>query len=62
MANAAFLSQKEPLLNASQRYIYDTVNRACVKEINQKLFFIDGPEGYGKTFLLNVIIAKEKSN
>src|SRR5206468_4983468 len=62
MANAAFLSQKEPLLNASQRHIYDTVNKACVKEINQRLFFIDGPGGYGKTFLFNVIIAKVKSN
>jgi len=62
MANTAFLSQKEPLLNASQRHIYDTVNRVCVKEINQRLFFIDGPGGYRNTFLLNVIIAKEKSN
>src|SRR5204862_3806546 len=61
MANT-FLSKNESLLNGSQRHIYDTVNKACVKEINQRLFFIDGPGGYGKTFLFNMIIAKVKSN
>ena len=61
MANT-FLSQKEQLLNDSQRDIYNTVNKACLREINQRLFFIDGLGGYGKTFLFNVIMAKEKSN
>jgi len=49
---------KENLLNSDQKIIYHTIIKALNDEIDQKVFFVDGPEGYEKTFLFNMILAK----
>ncbi len=49
---------KENLLNSDQKIIYHTIIKALNDEIDQKVFFVDGPGGYGKTFLFNMILAK----
>ena len=41
-------------LNSDQKLIFDTVINAINGKINQKLFFVDGPGGTGKTFLYNI--------
>jgi len=50
------------LLNTDQINIYNTIvgtiNTSADEENIQKVFFIDGPGGYGKTFLFNMILAK----
>jgi len=50
------------LLNTDQMNIYNTIvgtiNTSADEENIQKVFFIDGPGGYGKTFLFNMILAK----
>ena len=48
-------------LNNDQRNIYNTIIQAYHKEINQTVFFVDGPGGYEKTFLFNIILAKVRS-
>ena len=48
-------------MNNDQRNIYNTIIQAYHKEINQTVFFVDGPGGYGKTFLFNIILAKVRS-
>ena len=52
-----YVSENEPLLIASQRSVYD----AIVDKINQKeggILFLDAPSGTGKTFLINLLLAK----
>src|SRR6266498_4191066 len=49
---------KENLLNSNQKIIYHTIIKALNDEIDQKVFFVDGPGGYGKTFLFNMILVK----
>ena len=56
------LLEKESLLNVDQKNIYNTIINALDDESDQKLFFVDGPGGYGKTFLFNMILAKVRSN
>ena len=53
---------KEDSLNDDQKAIYSTIIEAINNETNQTVFFIDGPGGYGKTFLFNMILAKVRSN
>jgi len=48
-------------LNADQRTIFETIIKAIKKEIDQKLFFVDGPGGTGKTYLYNMILAYVRS-
>ena len=55
------LLAKESLLNVDQNNIYNTIINALDNETEQKLFFVDGPGGYGKTFLFNMILAKVSS-
>src|SRR5262249_21080096 len=52
---------KENLLNTNQKLIYDTIIKALNNEIDQTVFFVDGPGGYGKTFLFNMLLAKVRS-
>ena len=52
------LLSKKNLLNDGQKKIYDTIINAVNQKSNQKIFFIDGPGGYGKTFLFNMILAE----
>ncbi len=53
---------KENLLNADQKMIYDTIIQAEIDQTNQTVFFVDGPGGYGKTFLFNMILASPMKN
>ena len=43
-------------LNQEQRLIYDRVMAALASEESNKCFFLDGPGGSGKTYLLNTIM------
>ena len=52
------LLTKKNLLNDGQKEIYNTVIDAVNEKSNQKIFFVDSPEGYGKTFLFNMILAE----
>ncbi len=52
-----FLTKKN-LLNDGQKEIYNTIIDAVNEKSNQKIFFIDGPGGYGKTFLFNMMLAE----
>ena len=49
-------------LNSDQQKIFDTVMDAINGTIDQKLFFVDGPGGTGKTFLYNMILAHIRSS
>src|SRR6266542_1566298 len=52
------LLTKKNLLNDGQKEIYNTVINAVNNKSNQKIFFVDGPGGYGKTFLFNIMLAE----
>ncbi|OWZ09741.1 Helitron helicase [Phytophthora megakarya] len=46
-------------LNPNQQDIFDQVKNAVESpEVGQKLFFVDGPGGTGKSFLLEQLLAK----
>jgi hypothetical protein len=45
-----------PKLRPAQREAFDRVTSAIMGSIDQKLFFIDGPGGTGKSFLYNTLI------
>lgn len=52
-----FVTENEQLLNDDQKRVYTTI----MNELNQNnggLYFLDAPGGTGKTFLINVILAK----
>jgi len=49
-------------LNPEQRLIFDTILKAINNEIDQNVFFVDGPGGTGKTFLYNMILAHVRSS
>src|SRR6266480_1721463 len=55
------LLAKVDQLNADQKRIYDIIIQASNKQTDQTVFFVDGPGGYGKTFLFNMILAKIRS-
>ena len=49
-------------LNTSQREIYDTVIAAVdSSQAENKVFFIDGPEGTGKSTLIKHLLSKVRS-
>src|SRR6266542_4424516 len=52
------LLTKKNLLNDGQKEIYNTIIDAVNEKSNQKIFFIDSPGGYGKTFLFNMMLAE----
>lgn len=52
-----FLSINEPKLNQEQRKVYETI-MYDVQKNNGGIYFLDAPGGTGKTFLLNIILAK----
>lgn len=54
--NDQFASQNIPLLNTTQKKIFDVVVAAVLHGSNDNCFFIDGPAGTGKTFLISVRI------
>ena len=52
------LLTKKNLLNDDQKKIYNTVINAVNNKSNQKIFFVDSPGDYGKTFLFNMMLAE----
>ena len=48
-------------LNSDQKLIFDTIIKAINNEIDQNIFFVDGPGGTGKTYLYNIILTYVRS-
>ncbi|GFX16779.1 ATP-dependent DNA helicase [Trichonephila clavipes] len=57
---AAFVVDNEQLLTAEQRNVYDQIN-VFIAERQGGLFFLDAPDGTGKTFLISLILARIRS-
>lgn len=55
-----FVQLNAPKLNNEQKYAYDTIIQA-VNDKQGGIFFIDAPGGTGKTFLISLILASERS-
>jgi hypothetical protein len=53
---------QETSLNSDQKKIYDTIIDAVNGNTDKTVFFVDGPRGYEKTFLFNMILARIRSN
>ena len=49
----------ENKLNYEQRLVYNNILQSVINE-EGKLFFLDAPAGTGKTFLINLLLAKNK--
>ena len=49
----------ENKLNYEQRIVYNNILQSVINE-EGKLFFLDAPAGTGKTFLINLLLAKNK--
>ena len=55
-------------MNIDQKLIYNTIIKALNENnandenntTKQKVFFVDGPEGTGKTFLFNMLLARTR--
>ena len=54
---AAYVSTHEPSLVPDQRHAFNTIMTA-VDSKEGGLFFLDAPGGTGKTFLLNLLLAR----
>ncbi|KAL8616750.1 hypothetical protein ACOMHN_017787 [Nucella lapillus] len=52
-----YVIQNEPLLNQKQMAAYAQIKRS-VQAQEKQLFFLDAPGGTGKTFLINLVLAK----
>jgi hypothetical protein len=52
-----YVSENEPLLLTDQRSAYDTILDTVNKETGG-IFFLDAPGGIGKTFVINLLLAK----
>ena len=52
-----YVSEKEPLLTADQRSAYQTILQQ-VEGNNGSILFLDAPGGTGKTFVINLLLAK----
>lgn len=50
------VAELEPTLNPEQQRTYNSIVQAVENNRRTKLFFIDGPGGTGKTYLINVSI------
>ncbi|XP_067944956.1 ATP-dependent DNA helicase PIF1-like [Watersipora subatra] len=62
MANLdRFVSSTEPNLIFDQNLVYGKILKA-VDDEREAIFFLDAPGGTGKTFLLNLLLAKIRSN
>ncbi|VDI62821.1 Hypothetical predicted protein [Mytilus galloprovincialis] len=49
------------MLNTDQRKVFQAILDAIQTETKQKIFFVDGPGGSGKTFLYNTLLARVRS-
>lgn len=57
VAMARLLESNEPSLNNDQRIVYEQVLHSVSNDKGQ-LFFLDAPGGTGKTFVINLLLAK----
>lgn len=55
-----YIEKNEPLLNEDQKRKYNEILNKFENESNE-IIFIDAPGGTGKTFLLNLILAKVRA-
>lgn len=55
------VADNEPKLNDEQRTVYSEVITSVLSD-NGQLFFLDAPGGTGKTFLLNLILARVRKD
>jgi hypothetical protein len=55
------ITLKEPMLSPEQKLIYEEILR-CIQNKHGGIFFIDAPGGTGKTFLLNLLLAKVRKD
>jgi hypothetical protein len=55
-----YVRENEPKLNPDQKVAYNAVLASCLRNEGQ-LFFLDAPGGTGKTFVINLILAKMRS-
>ncbi|XP_057335011.1 uncharacterized protein LOC130673819 [Microplitis mediator] len=55
------VNQNEKNLTDEQRNVYETVINSIIKKLGQ-LIFLDAPGGTGKTYLLNLILAKIRAD
>ena len=56
-----FVSRNEINLKDEQRNVYENVISSVLNPENSRIFFLDAPGGTGKTFLINLILAKVRS-
>ncbi|XP_054256904.1 uncharacterized protein LOC128981934 [Macrosteles quadrilineatus] len=60
----SLVDEWEPKLSRDQRAVFDYVRSLLQGQVDRrstKLIFLDGPGGYGKTFLIHVILAYVRS-
>lgn len=55
------VNTNEPKLNSEQRYVYNTLITSVHSKHGQ-IFFFDAPGGTGKTFLINLLLAKVRKD
>jgi chromosomal replication initiation ATPase DnaA len=55
------ITSKEPMLSPEQKLIYEEILK-CIQAKEEGIFFIDAPGGTGKTFLLNLLLAKVRKD
>ena len=58
---AAIVTRNVPLMNEEQRTVYDRI-MLVVSAGQGGFFFLDAPDGTGKTFLMSLILAEIRSN
>ncbi|XP_060873898.1 ATP-dependent DNA helicase pif1-like [Metopolophium dirhodum] len=52
-----YIQENEPKLTNDQQVVYNTILQSVLQD-NGELFFFDAPGGSGKTFMLNLLLAK----
>jgi hypothetical protein len=57
-----FVAQNLPKLTEEQRVVYDHVIISTQNTTDKKIFFLDAPGGTGKTFIIQLILAKVRSD
>lgn len=55
------ITEREPLLNVDQKRVYDQILNSIHNNLGNT-FFVDAPGGTGKTFLINLLLAKVRLN
>lgn len=58
---AQYTNYNEHLLDNEQSYVYDKILESIEKNTGQT-FFLDAPGGIGKTFVINILLAKVRKD